>query len=107
MPLYNELPEGLIDFDIIIAGGGTAGCVVAGRLTTADPNLEILVIEGGPNNFHDPRIVNPGVALHNIFPGSTTARFWQGEKSEHLAGRAPVVQSGGILGGGSSINYMM
>ncbi|KAH7409702.1 hypothetical protein BKA64DRAFT_665641 [Cadophora sp. MPI-SDFR-AT-0126] len=107
MPLYNQLPEELREVDIIIAGGGTAGCVIAGRLAAADPNLEILVIEGGQNNFDDPRIVNPGVALHNIVPGSTTAMFWQGEKSEHLAGRSPVVPSGGVLGGGSSINYMM
>ncbi|KAG4419671.1 hypothetical protein IFR04_007171 [Cadophora malorum] len=107
MPLYNKLPEGLKEVDIVIAGGGTAGCVVAGRLAAADPHLEILVVEGGQNNFNNPRIVNPGVALYNIVPGSKTALFWQGEKSDHLAGRAPMVQSGGVLGGGSSINYMM
>ena len=87
--------------------GGTAGCVVAGRLAAADPDLEILVVEGGQNNFNDPIIVNPGVALYNVAPGSKSALFWQGEKSDHLAGRAPIVQSGGVLGGGSSINYMM
>lgn len=30
--------------------GGTAGCIVAGRLAEADPNLSILVIERGPDN---------------------------------------------------------
>lgn len=33
-------------FDFIVAGGGTAGCVVAGRLAE-NPNVSILVIEAG------------------------------------------------------------
>ena len=64
MPLYNKLPENLTEVDVIIAGGslyyslhyrcilsnslqtgGTAACIVAGRLAAANPRLEILVIE--------------------------------------------------------------
>ena len=37
--------------DIIFAGGGTAACVAAGRLAKANPELKILLIEGGPNQF--------------------------------------------------------
>jgi len=33
-------------FDFIVAGGGTAGCVVAGRLAE-NPNVKILVVEAG------------------------------------------------------------
>lgn len=80
---------------------------MASRLAEASPNLSILVIEGGQDNFNDPAIVNPGVFLFNLLPGSTKALFWQSEKSEHLAGRSLIVPSGGILGGGSSINFMM
>ncbi|KAH7308843.1 alcohol oxidase-like protein [Rhexocercosporidium sp. MPI-PUGE-AT-0058] len=107
MGIYNQLPIGLDEVDIIIAGGGTAGCIVAARLAAADPSLSILVVEAGQNNFNNPTIVHPGVFFLNVLPVSTTATFWQGEKSEHLAGRSPIVLSGGILGGGSSINFMM
>ena len=39
------------DMDIIFAGGGTAACIAAGRLAKANPDLKILLIEGGPNQF--------------------------------------------------------
>ncbi|KAJ7157992.1 hypothetical protein C8R43DRAFT_1234424 [Mycena crocata] len=42
------------EVDIIVAGGGPAGCVVAGRLAYADPNLTVMLIEGGANNRDDP-----------------------------------------------------
>lgn len=87
--------------------GGTAGCIVAARLAEADPNLSILVIERGANNRDVPSVVNPAFFLQHLLPTSKTAIFYQGNKSDHLAGRAPIVPSGGTLGGGSSINFMM
>lgn len=39
MPVYNNIAHGLDEVDVIIAGGGTAGCVAAGRIAAADPNL--------------------------------------------------------------------
>ncbi|KIY52673.1 alcohol oxidase [Fistulina hepatica ATCC 64428] len=42
------------EVDIIVAGGGPAGCVVAGRLAFADPNLKVMLIESGANNRDDP-----------------------------------------------------
>jgi choline dehydrogenase-like flavoprotein len=42
--------------------GGTAACVVAGRLAEADPGLSILVIEQGPNNLDVPTVVHPALA---------------------------------------------
>ncbi|KAI6717188.1 GMC oxidoreductase [Diplocarpon mali] len=100
MGIDNRLPRGLKEFDIIIAGGGTAGCVVAGRLARADPTLSILVVEGGNDSLNDPTIRNPGVALHHLRADSKTAIFNQAEKSSHLNDRAIVVPSGGVLGGG-------
>ncbi|KAI1174757.1 GMC oxidoreductase-domain-containing protein [Nemania sp. FL0916] len=105
--LYNSLPQDIEEVDVIIAGGGTAACIVAARLAEADPGLSILVIEGGRNNYGDPTVVTPGMFLAHLAPDSKTALFYQAIKSDHLAGRAPVVPSGGILGGGSSINFMM
>ena len=34
--------------------GGSAGCVVAGRLANLDRNLKVLLIEGGENNLNNP-----------------------------------------------------
>lgn len=87
--------------------GGTAGCVVAGRLAEADPNLSILVIEGGPNNLDVATIVHPALFLSALMPTSNATLFYQGVKESQLNDRELVVPSGGTLGGGSSINLMM
>lgn len=87
--------------------GGAAGSVVAGRLSAADPSLEILIVEQGVNNHNVPAVVRPAMYLSHLAPTSTTAKFYAGRTSEHLAGRSPIVPVGNILGGGSSINFMM
>jgi alcohol oxidase len=61
------------DMDIIFAGGGTAACVAAGRLAKANPDLKILLIEGGQNNFNNPTVVNPAVFLSHSAADSKTA----------------------------------
>lgn len=80
---------------------------MASRLAEADPRLSILVIEQGANNRDVPSVVHPVFYLQNLVPSSTTAIFYQGNRAEQLAGRAPIVPSGGVLGGGSSINFMV
>jgi len=88
-------------------GGGTAGCIIAGRLAEASPDLSILVIEQGANNKDVPHIVNPVFYLQNLLPTTKTALFYKGNKAPQLADREPIVPCGGTLGGGSSINFMM
>ncbi|KAI1258678.1 GMC oxidoreductase [Xylariaceae sp. FL1019] len=107
MGLSKILSEDLTEVDIIIAGGGTAGCIVAGRLAEASPELSILVIEGGMDNYENPAVVTPAMFLSHLLPDSKTALFYQATKSEYLADREVIVPSGGVLGGGSSINFMM
>jgi alcohol oxidase len=87
--------------------GGTAGCIIAGRLAEHNPNLSILVIEGGANNKDVPHIVNPVFYLQNLQPTTKTALFYKGNKAPQLADRECIVPCGGTLGGGSSINFMM
>lgn len=95
------------EVDIIICGGGAAGSVVAGRLAMADPSLSILVVEGGKNNHNVREVVRPALFLTHLAPTSTTAKFYKGKASEQLNGREPIVPVANILGGGSSINFMM
>ncbi|KAJ3484271.1 hypothetical protein NLG97_g7097 [Lecanicillium saksenae] len=107
MGLYQKHQAGLEEVDVIVAGGGTAGCIVASRLASADRDLSVLVIEGGMNNYQDPTIVNIGLFFPHIMPGSKTTLFYPAKASEHLAGRELDIPCGGVLGGGSSINMAM
>ncbi|EIN11107.1 alcohol oxidase [Punctularia strigosozonata HHB-11173 SS5] len=98
------------EVDVIVAGGGPAGCVVAGRLAYADPNLKVMLIEGGANNRDDPWVYRPGIYVRNMQRNGTNdkATFYTDTmESSHLRGRRSIVPCANILGGGSSINFQM
>jgi alcohol oxidase len=76
-------------------------------LAAADPNLSILLIERGKNNLNDPTVTNPAIFLSHLAPGSETAIFYKANSEKALNDREAIVPCGGILGGGSSINFMM
>lgn len=94
-------------YDIIFAGGGTAACVAAGRLTAADPSLSILIVERGRNNLNDPTVTTPLLYITALGPGSQNLIHYQAESEAALNHRPRVLQSGGMLGGGGSVNGMM
>ncbi|KAK7983231.1 hypothetical protein PG989_010633 [Apiospora arundinis] len=107
MGVYTELPDDLNTVDVIIAGGGVAGCIVAARLTEADPSLSILLVEGGQNNENVTNIIHPVLFLGFMMPTSNVTLFYTGRKEPQLGNRELTVPTGGVLGGGSSINLMM
>lgn len=51
-------PSAATGFDYIIVGGGTAGCVLASRLSSYLPERKILMIEGGPSDFNLNQVLN-------------------------------------------------
>ena len=90
-------------FDYLVVGGGTAGLVVAARLSE-DPSLTVGVIEAGSVGIGDPAIEVPGLY------GSTlgTKYDWQFETVPQpgLAGRSLPWPRGKVLGGTSALNFM-
>ncbi|KAI0169552.1 putative alcohol oxidase [Hypoxylon sp. FL1284] len=99
MGIYTALPQGLEEVDVIVAGGGTAGCVVASRLADADPKLSILVIESGKDNYQVPTVTHPVLWMGNYMPGNPNVFNHVAVKEEQLANRE--------YRGGSSVNLMM
>ena len=84
--------------------GGTAACVVAGRLAAADVNLRILLLEAGPTTYNDPAHTEPLQFINHLAPGSRAVRTHVSEPSAALGGRTPTVPCGQCFGGGGSVN---
>ncbi|KAJ7158530.1 GMC oxidoreductase-domain-containing protein [Mycena filopes] len=96
-----------LQYDIILAGGGTTACVVAGRLAAADPSLKILIIEAGKHTKDVSTHTQPGRYFANLVTGGDTFTFHIAKPSEALGNRPCIIPSGKGMGGGSSVNFMM
>ena len=80
---------------------------MAGRLANLDHNLKVLLIEAGESNLNNPWVYRPGVYPRNMKLDSKTASFYESRPSKHLSGRKAVVPCAHVLGGGSSINFLV
>jgi choline dehydrogenase-like flavoprotein len=87
-------------YDYVIVGGGSAGCVLAARLSEAAA-AKVLLLEAGPRD-RDPYIHMP-VGFYRMTGGPLTWGY-QTAPLVHADSRTPVYPQARVLGGGSSIN---
>ena len=90
-------------YDYIIVGAGSAGCVLANRLSE-DPNVSVLLLEAGPSDWH-PYIHMPA-GLAKLVGKKGVNWDYNTAPDPNLDGRSLWWPRGKVLGGSSSINAM-
>jgi choline dehydrogenase len=93
-------------WDFVIVGGGSAGCVLANRLS-ADRSTRVLVLEAGRwDSLWDPFIHMPAALSVPVGKRAYDWRY-ESEPEPHMDGRKVYHARGKLLGGSSSINGMI
>ncbi|WP_126173917.1 GMC family oxidoreductase [Altericroceibacterium xinjiangense] len=90
-------------FDYIVVGAGSAGCVVAARLSE-DPHVNVLLLEAGQRDEH-PYLKMP-LAFLKAMPDPRFNWPYMTEPEPHLNGRQLPLPRGKVMGGSGSINGM-
>ncbi len=98
------MPTTLQEFDYVIVGAGSAGCVLANRLS-ADPAVSVCLVEAGPSD----RSIFIQMPAALTFPIESDRYNWkfESEPEPELHGRSIGQARGRGLGGSSSINGMV
>ncbi|HEV7603217.1 MAG TPA: choline dehydrogenase [Bradyrhizobium sp.] len=92
------------EFDYIVVGAGSAGCVLANRLTASGRN-SVLLLEAGPK---DSNIwIHVPLGYGKLFTNKTVNWMYQTEPEPGLNGRTVFQPRGKVLGGSSSINGLL
>lgn len=93
----------MIDADYVIVGAGTAGCVLAHRLSE-DPAVQVVLLEAGGRDVHP--LLHMPVGFMRALQQPALTWGLQSEPEPELDGRVLPIPRGRVLGGSSSINGM-
>ena len=93
-------------YDIVIVGGGSAGCALANRLS-ADPSTRVLVLEAGRPDYSWDVFIHMPAGLATPIGNRYYDWKYESEPEPHMNGRRIYHARGKVLGGSSSINGMI
>ena len=88
------------DYDLVVAGAGSGGCVVAARVSE-DPRIRVLLIESGPDY---PNLEALPEDLRNVNHASFTDHDWHLGYTPSATSRALPFARGRVVGGSSAVN---
>ncbi|MFM9885835.1 MAG: GMC family oxidoreductase [Burkholderiales bacterium] len=104
MSTSNSVTHQIGSYDFVIVGGGTAGCLLANRLS-ADPNVSVCLLEAGGKD--DWIWIHIPVGYLYCIGNPRTDWCYKTEPDPGLNGRSILYARGRVLGGCSSINAML
>ena len=99
-----DMTEETLEFDYVIVGAGSAGCVLANRLS-ADGKNSVLLLEAGPKDRN--LWIHVPLGYGRLFKEKTVNWMYQTEPEPGLGGRTVFQPRGKVLGGSSSINGLL
>jgi choline dehydrogenase len=94
----------VLEFDYVVVGAGSAGCVLANRLS-ADGKHSVLLLEAGPKDTN--LWIHVPLGYGKLFKEKTVNWMYQTEPEPELNGRQVFQPRGKVLGGSSSINGLL
>ena len=94
----------ILEFDYVVVGAGSAGCVLANRLS-ANGKHSVLLLEAGPKDTN--LWIHVPLGYGRLFKEKTVNWMYQTEPEPELEGRRVFQPRGKVLGGSSSINGLL
>src|SRR5450755_2143100 len=101
---HEQLEAGADEFDFIVTGAGSAGCVVAARLSESGRHRVLLLEAGGKDGSF---WINMPIGYSKLYADPGHNWMYETEPEQQLGGRKLFQPRGKVLGGTSAINGML